>query len=71
MGISFMIANISSLVRGDRYCGSCFGNTITLPAGQALTIDVFLLIAATILLVAGGRSLFTLDRLLLRRDDPV
>jgi uncharacterized membrane protein YphA (DoxX/SURF4 family) len=71
MGISFMVANIKSLVRGDEQCGHCFGDTIVLPVGQALTIDIFLLIAAAILMVAAGKSLFTLDRFLLRRDDSV
>ena len=71
LGISFMIANITSLVRGDQQCGRCFGDVITLPVGQALTIDIFLLIAAVVLLVAGGASMFTLGRLFPKLDEPV
>jgi hypothetical protein len=70
MCVSFMIANITSLVRGDEQCGSCFGDVITLPVWQAITIDIFLLIAAVALLAASGRSSLALDNLLLKSDEP-
>jgi uncharacterized membrane protein YphA (DoxX/SURF4 family) len=56
MGISFIVANVSSIVRGEEVCGSCFGELASLPAWEALTIDVLILIAAAILFWAGVRA---------------
>ena len=46
MGISFMVANIAAIMRGDEYCGSCFGELVTIPVEQAIAFDGFILIAA-------------------------
>ena len=46
MGISFMVANITAIVRGDEHCGSCFGELMTIPVEPAVALDVFILIAA-------------------------
>ena len=54
MGISFMVANISAIVRGDEHCGSCFGEAVTFPAWQSLIVDVLIMIAAIYLVVVGG-----------------
>jgi len=63
MGVSFFVANVSAIVRGDDHCGSCFGETFTLPVWQALTIDIFLLAAAVVLILARSSDpAFTLDR---------
>ncbi len=51
MGISFMVANITAVARGDEYCGSCFGELVTIPVGQAVAFDVFILIAALCLVL--------------------
>lgn len=62
IGISFLIANVSAIVRGEQYCGSCFGESISLPVSQALTLDFLLMIAALLLLLAGGgKQLFGVD----------
>ena len=68
MAVSFMVANIRSIARGEDRCGTCFGETITLPVWQAMTIDVLILIAALILLlVKSRRLLFSLENLVLNR----
>jgi uncharacterized membrane protein YphA (DoxX/SURF4 family) len=54
MGISFMVANVSAIVRGDEHCGSCFGEAITFPAWQSLVVDVLIMITALYLVVVGG-----------------
>ncbi|MFO8010262.1 MAG: MauE/DoxX family redox-associated membrane protein [Dehalococcoidia bacterium] len=51
MGVSFMIANISAMLRGDEHCGNCFGDVWTLAPWQSLTFDIFLLAAAVALLL--------------------
>ncbi len=69
MGLSFMVANISSIVSGDSQCGSCFGETFTLPLWMAATLDVYILIAAAVLVVfARGKLLFSLESRLVDRD---
>lgn len=63
-GISFMVANISAMVRGDEHCGDCFGDVWTLAPWESLTIDVFLLaVAIVILLNRKGSSSLGLDGL--------
>ena len=70
MAVSFMVANISSIAQGEHSCGACFGETISLPVWQAMTIDVLILSAALILLLArDGRLLFSLESLVLNRKD--
>ena len=36
MGISFMVANIKSIVQGEALCGDCFGEVWSLPVEQAI-----------------------------------
>ena len=68
MAFSFMLANIRSIARGEDRCGTCFGETITLPVWQAMTIDILILIAALILLLVPGKKLlFSLENLVLNR----
>jgi uncharacterized membrane protein YphA (DoxX/SURF4 family) len=62
MSISFFIANISSIVRGDSYCPNCFGELVPLTVVQAITIDVLVIIAAILLLVFSGKEpVFSFD----------
>ena len=62
VGISFMIANISAIIQGEQYCGSCFGEVFPLLVSQALALDIFIMIAAILLLTYGGRKhLFSFD----------
>jgi len=62
IGISFMVANISAIIRGEYYCPNCFGETFPLVVSQALTIDIFIMIAAVLLLlIAGKRELLGFD----------
>ena len=69
IGASFLIANISSIVRGEHYCGSCFGEALSLSASQALTLDILLIVAALILLFAGNnRQVFSLEGWFARRQ---
>lgn len=56
IGTSFMVANVSALVRGEQYCGSCFGEAIPLPVALALALDVLIVIAASLLFAFGGRK---------------
>lgn len=69
MGLSFLTANTSAIVQGDERCGSCFGDMWSLPVWEALTIDIVLLIAASILLIVYNRTqrLFTLEHLAKRK----
>lgn len=60
MGISFMVANVSETVRGEQYCGSCFGEAIPLLVSQALTIDIIIITTGFILLMANGNVTFTM-----------
>ncbi len=50
VGATFLIANISAIVKGMETCGSCFGEAFPLSAGHALAFDCFILPAAVILL---------------------
>lgn len=62
MGISFLVANIGSLVRGESYCPNCFGELVPLTVAQAISIDILVIIAASILLVvAGKKEIFGFD----------
>lgn len=55
MAVSFMVANVRAVMWGEEYCGSCFGETISIPLSQALALDVAIIVAALLLLLAGGR----------------
>lgn len=50
MCISFLIANISSVIRGEYYCPDCFGELFALSVTQAMTIDILIIIGAAVLL---------------------
>lgn len=56
MSISFLVANVSSIVRGDSYCPNCFGELVPLTVIQAITLDVLVVIAAILLLVFSGKE---------------
>jgi putative oxidoreductase len=58
MGISFMVANVSAIVQGEQFCASCFGEAFPLLVSQALALDVFIIIAASLLFMVGGRKQF-------------
>lgn len=68
-GISFMIANITAVVRGHESCGSCFGELIILPVYQAIIIDVLVLIASAILIFYPPENhIFSLESLFKKKD---
>lgn len=56
MATSFVVANVSSIFRGDEYCGSCFGEDILLLAWQSLIIDALIIMAGVYLVLVGGRK---------------
>lgn len=56
MSITFLIANISSIIRGDSYCPNCFGELVPLTVVQAITIDVLVILAAILLLIFSGKE---------------
>ena len=57
MAISFTVANVSAILRGEQHCASCFGDVITLPVPYSLSIDVLIIIAGMFLVIVGGREL--------------
>ncbi len=61
VGISFMLANISAIIRGEYFCPNCFGESFPLTASQALIIDVFIIFAAILLMIAAKRDLLGFD----------
>lgn len=68
MSISFLVANISSIIRGDSYCPNCFGELMPLTVVQAITIDVLVIIGAVILLLITGKmGVFSFDSWYLKR----
>ena len=56
MGISFTVANVSSIIRGDEHCLSCFGEAVFLSPGHALIIDGVIVMIALYLVAVGGRG---------------
>jgi uncharacterized membrane protein YphA (DoxX/SURF4 family) len=56
MGASFVVGNARAISLGERYCGSCFGESVPLLAWQALVIDIPIMMAALYLVVAGGQK---------------
>ena len=56
MGISFMVANVIAISRGEEYCTSCFGNAIVLLAPYSLFIDILIIVAGVFLVIAGKRD---------------
>jgi len=62
LSISFLVANISAIVRGEYYCPDCFGELFPLTVSQAISIDILIIIAAVILfLINGNRELLGFD----------
>jgi putative oxidoreductase len=55
MGISFTVVNISTIIRGEKQCLSCFGEAIILSVWQSLAIDVLIIIAGLYVVVAAGK----------------
>jgi uncharacterized membrane protein YphA (DoxX/SURF4 family) len=53
MGISFMVANVSSLIRGDEHCLSCFGEAVFLAPAHSLIIDGVIVAIAVYLMTIG------------------
>ena len=56
MCISFLIANISSVIRGEYYCPDCFGELFALSVTQAITIDILIIISAAVLLFVAKKT---------------
>lgn len=70
MGVSFMIANITAVVRGYENCGSCFGDLVILPVYQAIIIDVLVLASSAILIFSTPqRQFLALDSLVRIKDN--
>lgn len=62
VGATFLVANISAMVKGMETCGSCFGEAFPLSASHALVFDGFILLAAVILLtVKADAMILSLD----------
>lgn len=55
MCISFLIANISSVIRGEYYCPDCFGALFALSVTQAITLDILIIIGALVLLLVARK----------------
>jgi len=66
LALSFLVANISSAVSGESFCGSCFGEAIILPILQALVLDIAIIIA-TVYIYIVGRQPYSFDSLFARR----
>jgi len=56
MWISFSVANISAIMRGDATCLHCFGQVIDLSPTAALTIDLVMLAIAVYLVIFEKRA---------------
>jgi uncharacterized membrane protein YphA (DoxX/SURF4 family) len=56
ISISFVVANISAIIRGDETCLHCFGQVIDLTPVQALTIDLVMIGIASYLIIAATRA---------------
>ncbi|MFC2038761.1 MauE/DoxX family redox-associated membrane protein [Chloroflexota bacterium] len=62
LGISFMVANISAIMGNEYYCPDCFGEIFPLTVFQAISIDIFIIIAAVFLiLVTGKKEILSFD----------
>jgi putative oxidoreductase len=56
VSMSFIVANTSSLMRGEKQCLHCFGQVIALSPTQALIIDIIMLGVATYLVIVSRRE---------------
>lgn len=61
VGISLMVGNMSAIFSGKSYCGSCFGELLTLDIFLALAIDVLMVVVAIVLLMAGSEGALSFD----------
>lgn len=66
LAFSFLVANISSAISGESFCGSCFGEVIIIPISQALVLDIAIIIA-TVYLYIVGRQPYSFDNLFAHR----
>jgi hypothetical protein len=61
-GISFMIANVSSIIRGDTQCLHCFGQVIALSPSISLIIDILIVsIAVYLAIITRDKQALGLD----------
>ena len=56
ISISFIVANVSAIMRGDETCLHCFGQVIDLPVVTALIIDIAMVAIASYLVIVGSRA---------------
>jgi putative oxidoreductase len=63
--LSFLAANISSIVSGESFCGNCFGEAFALPVSLALTLDIAITFIAVYLYVVGKQP-YSFDSLFAR-----
>ncbi len=61
MGISYAVANVTAIVRGEQTCASCFGQALAMPVGYSLAIDI-LIVGAGLYLMLRGAGVFTLEQ---------
>jgi len=59
MGISYAVANVSSLLHGEKVCGSCFGLLLAMPVAYSVMIDIFIIVVGVYLLLRSTQA-FTL-----------
>jgi uncharacterized membrane protein YphA (DoxX/SURF4 family) len=67
MSLSWAIANISAITRGDETCLHCFGQVIDLPVGAALPIDLVMIGVAIYLIIAARNNTISFDGWFSRR----
>lgn len=71
MGTSFIIANISSIIRGDEHCLSCFGEAVFLAPAHSLIIDGLIVAFSVYLMTIGcEQQLLCFDRWCANRQRP-
>ncbi len=69
MAISFTVANVISILGGEKYCSSCFGEAVILPTPFSLAIDVLIILAGVYLVIKGNKEpLLTFDNRFTRRQ---
>lgn len=66
LALSLLVANISSAVSGESFCGNCFGKAIILPISQALVLDITIIIV-TVYIYIKGRQPYSFDSLFVRQ----
>lgn len=67
LAFSFLVANISSAISGESFCGSCFGEAMILTISQALVLDIAIIIATTYVYIV-GRQPYSFDNLFAYRQ---